>query len=204
MTQLICALQRQNELINVASTNSKWNIGFSLLPVLACFAACLISSPACAEETAPGDIRADAGGKSGAGSGAVAEGRGITETPAKATPGHGQRHHEGSTLEDRVQALTQGLDLDMGQQTALRKVLVNQREQVMKVWNDPSPVPAAYRIAAVKALTDHTADQIRTILNDEQRKKYNPPPRPTQETEQRPDVSAWMDAMRHASTTTAR
>jgi hypothetical protein len=105
------------------------------------------------------------------------------------------RHANGSGLEERVHELTQALELDVAQQQALRKVLTDQREQTLRVWNDSSSVPAAFRIAALKAITDHTADQIRALLNDEQRKKYNPPRRPSQDAEPRPDVGAWMDAI---------
>ena len=105
------------------------------------------------------------------------------------------RHANGSGLEERVHELAQALGLDAAQQQALRKVLIDQREQTLRVWNDSSSVPAAFRIAAIKAINDHTADQIRALLNEEQRKKYNPPRRPSQDAEPRPDVGAWMDAI---------
>lgn len=80
-----------------------------------------------------------------------------------------------SGLEDRVATLTKALDLDAKQQAALRKVLQGQREQVRRIWSDES-VPSANRISATKALSRQTADQIRALLNEEQRKKYDPPP----------------------------
>lgn len=80
-------------------------------------------------------------------------------------------------MDDRIRALSQALDLDEAQQSKLRKVLESQREQVMKVWSDSS-LPAAYRISATQAISDGTADQIRALLNEEQRKKYNPPRQP--------------------------
>lgn len=80
------------------------------------------------------------------------------------------------SLDDRIKALSQALDLDEVQQSKLRKVLESQREQVMKVWSDSS-LPAAYRISATQAISNGTADQIRALLNEEQRKKYNPPRR---------------------------
>lgn len=79
-------------------------------------------------------------------------------------------------LDDRIKALSHALDLDEVQQSKLRKVLESQREQVMKVWSDSS-LPAAYRINATQAISDGTADQIRALLSEEQRKKYNPPRR---------------------------
>jgi Spy/CpxP family protein refolding chaperone len=100
------------------------------------------------------------------------------QDPAGDVPHHQtRRHHRGHSLDDRVGALSRALDLDPKQQSELRKVLEGQREQVMKVWNDTS-VPAAYRVAATRAISDKTADQIRELLTDEQKKKYNPPKQP--------------------------
>jgi hypothetical protein len=78
------------------------------------------------------------------------------------------------SLEARVQTLTKALDLDPRQQAGLRNILQSQRDQVMQVWNDTS-VPAAYRISATQAISEQTADRIRALLNEEQKKKYNPP-----------------------------
>jgi hypothetical protein len=87
---------------------------------------------------------------------------------------HAPRKHQAHGLEDRVRILTKALDLDPRQQEGLRKILQSQREQVMKAWSDASVAPA-YRVAATQAIEDGTADRIRALLNDEQRKKYNPP-----------------------------
>ena len=103
--------------------------------------------------------------------------------------------HSGHTLEDRVRILTQWLNLDAMQQTELRKVLQGQREQVKSLWSDTS-VPAAYRISATQAISDKTGDQIRELLNEEQKKKFNPPrpPRDATAASARPNVEDWMDA----------
>jgi hypothetical protein len=103
--------------------------------------------------------------------------------------------HSGHTLEDRVRILTQWLSLDAPQQAELRKILQGQREQVRSLWGDTS-VPAAQRISATQAISDRTGDQIRAMLNDEQKKKFNPPRPPRDETaaSARPNVEDWMDA----------
>ena len=90
--------------------------------------------------------------------------------------------------------LSKALDLDAKQQSELRKVLEDQREQVSRVWNDTS-VPAAYRVSATQAITDKTADQIRALLREEQKKRYNPPklPREAAPGSPRPSVEAWMN-----------
>lgn len=90
--------------------------------------------------------------------------------------------------------LSKSLDLDARQRSDLRKVLEDQREQVSRVWSDTS-VPAAYRVSATQAISDRTADQIRALLNDEQRKRYNPPKPPHEATpgSARPSVDPWME-----------
>ena len=90
--------------------------------------------------------------------------------PARQAP----RHDSETRTDDRVRILSQALDLDAKQQSELRKVLDSQRQQIRRVWSDTS-VPAAYRVIATRAISDKTADQIRALLNDEQKKKYNPP-----------------------------
>jgi len=80
-----------------------------------------------------------------------------------------------SGLEARVAKLSQALGLDAVQQAALRKLLQEQRRQVQWIWSEPS-VPAADRVAATRVLSARTADRIRAMLTEEQRKKYEGPP----------------------------
>jgi hypothetical protein len=106
-------------------------------------------------------------------------------------------HHDRSSLEERVRILSQALDLDTAQQSALRKLLEDQREQIRKVWSNTA-VPAAYRVSATQGISDKTADQIRSLLNDEQRKKYNPPKPPHEQMvdSTSTSVEVWMKADR--------
>jgi hypothetical protein len=89
--------------------------------------------------------------------------------------------------------LTKALDLDARQQAELQGIFADQREAVRKIWNDRSLLPAE-RVPATRAAEDRTADQIRSILNDVQKKKYNPPKPPPAPDARPPDVSARMDA----------
>ena len=100
-----------------------------------------------------------------------------------------------SGLEERVQLLTAELGLDAAQQSAVRTLLLDQREQVMKVWSDPS-IPAGYRIGATRAISDRTADRIRALLNDVQKAKYIAPrkPRETQAAGSKATLEDWMNA----------
>lgn len=80
-----------------------------------------------------------------------------------------------SGLDKRVATLTKALGLDAGQQAALRKVLQDQREQVQRIWAEES-LSSPDRIGATRKVSMQTADRIRALLNEDQRKKYDPPP----------------------------
>ncbi len=97
------------------------------------------------------------------------------QVAAEASKDAAHRRVRRSGLDRRVGLLTRTLDLDARQQTALRKVLMDQRVQVQRIWRDES-LPSGNRIMLTKAVSRHTADRIRTLLNPEQRKKYDPPP----------------------------
>jgi hypothetical protein len=125
--------------------------------------------------------------------------QGAAESPVSSAeapaPQVTQRRHR-SRLEERVSALSKALELDVTQQARLTKVLEWQREQVRQVWNDPA-VPPNYRVAAVHAISDETAAQIRRLLNEEQKYKYKLPrqPHPAAEGEGRRSVEEWVNAM---------
>ena len=97
----------------------------------------------------------------------------------------------------RVRALSKALELDAMQQAQLTKVLEWEREQVRTVWNDGA-VPPDYRVTAVHAISDKTAEQIRGLLNEEQRRKYKLPrqPHPAAEGEGQRSVEDWINAMK--------
>lgn len=80
-----------------------------------------------------------------------------------------------ASLNDRVATLTKALRLDPQQQAELRTVLQGQREQVQRIWNDET-MSSGDRLVATKGVGHRTADQIRALLNEEQRKKFDPAP----------------------------
>lgn len=79
-----------------------------------------------------------------------------------------------ATLDGRVQLLAKELDLDPAQQGKVRALLLAQSQNVALLWNDTS-VPAALRVSRTQLIEERTADQIRAVLNDDQRKKYIQP-----------------------------
>jgi hypothetical protein len=108
--------------------------------------------------------------------------------PAAAT-GH-------ATLERRVEALSKALDLDAHQRAQLLGILQAQRAAVSEVWRDPALLPAE-RGPATRAIEQHTAEQIRAILSDKQKERYNPP-KPQSTFAPSPDVDKWLELTRNS------
>jgi hypothetical protein len=80
----------------------------------------------------------------------------------------------GRSLEHRVDVLSKALQLDARQRAELLTILDNQRAAVAGIWHNPGLLPAE-RTPATRAVEERTADQIRAILSDEQKKLFNPP-----------------------------
>jgi len=105
-----------------------------------------------------------------------------------------RRRKRASPLDRRVMLLARELGLDATERTQVKKVLEGQRAEVARVWNDAS-IPAARRVSATQAIGDRTADRIRALLNDEQRKKYiKPRQRAAAVGTAGGDVESWMNA----------
>ncbi|MEO8306482.1 MAG: hypothetical protein ABI616_00395 [Pseudomonadota bacterium] len=103
-------------------------------------------------------------------------------------------------LDRRVALLAKELDLSESQQVAMRKLLLEQREKVAHLWNETA-IPAQDRIRATQLIGDQTADRIRQLLTEEQRKKYIQPrmkrPAPPADDNAR-SVEEWMQSTRAA------
>jgi len=113
---------------------------------------------------------------------------------AGAQPRPAPTQHE-SALAQRVTLLSAELSLDAQQQAQVRRILEDQREQVMKVWNDGS-LAAANRVSATRIISDRTADRIREMPTEEQKAKYNRArkPRAAGENAASRSVEEWMKA----------
>jgi hypothetical protein len=110
-------------------------------------------------------------------------------------PGATRRARSG-TLEGRVATFSKALALDAAQQAQLRKILLQQRDAVHNIWRDRSLSPAE-RVPATLAANERIGDEIRSILNDEQKRKYNPPkPAALPEPGERRSVEQWLDIPR--------
>jgi Spy/CpxP family protein refolding chaperone len=95
------------------------------------------------------------------------------------------------TIDDQVKGLTKSLDLTETQQTAVKKILELRQQESLRIWRGTS---GSERVSRFRMLQVRTASRIRSVLNDEQKKKYNPlGQRPPQQPDQK-SVEDWMKA----------
>jgi len=117
----------------------------------------------------------------------AASGSASAAQPAARPPPHSR---VGGSLEHRVDVLSKALQLDARQRAELSSILEGQRQAVSKIWSNPALLPAE-RAPATRAVEERTADQIRAILSEEQKKRYNPP-KPQGAEPPGPSVADWM------------
>jgi hypothetical protein len=89
-------------------------------------------------------------------------------------PRHPQRFTPEQVIDERVRRLATSLDLDETQQSRLREVLENERREIRKLRTN-NPHPEADRVGPMLAILERTREEIRAMLNEEQRKKYPAP-----------------------------
>jgi hypothetical protein len=92
---------------------------------------------------------------------------------------NGLSARSGQGIERRVRSMTRALNLNLGQQRQLRAILIDQREQTRKLAGNASMSPED-RIGALRAVNQETARQIRSMLDDDQKRKYGAQSSPSQ------------------------
>jgi len=98
-----------------------------------------------------------------------------------------------SNIDARVSILTKNLDLNDVQQSAVKKILEERQQQTLRIRRDPS-ISGSARIEQFRTLQDSTVERIRAVLNEEQKKKYDPlASRQVQSTPER-SVEDWLKA----------
>jgi hypothetical protein len=83
------------------------------------------------------------------------------------------RHRVGLTIDDRVKGLAKTLELSEAQQSAVKAILVQRQQETLHLRLDSS-ISGSARIEQFRALQIRTVERIRAVLNDEQKKKYDP------------------------------
>ena len=81
--------------------------------------------------------------------------------------------HKHRSLDDRFELLARYLDLSNEQRSALKDILLERQQEIVNMRHAPAP-GAGLQMDRLRTLEDQTADKIRAILTEEQRKKYNP------------------------------
>jgi hypothetical protein len=98
------------------------------------------------------------------------------------------------SMDDRVRVLAKALDLSEAQRSAVKTVLEQRQQEAWRIRRDPS-IPGIARIDMFRALQDTTVEQIRAVLNEEQRRKYDPlGARKIQPAPQQKSVQDWLEA----------
>ena len=98
------------------------------------------------------------------------------------------------TIDDQVKRLAESLDLSESQQSEVMKILEFRQVQTRRIRLDGS-LSGDERISRLRALQDSTVMSIRGVLNDEQKKKYDPlAVRQAQKSSSQPSVEDWMKA----------
>ncbi len=77
-----------------------------------------------------------------------------------------------TTPDQRIAVLSKNLNLTEAQRTAVKKILEQRQQATLAIRN--SGAPGDVRIGQFRALQDRTIKEIRAVLTDEQRKKYDP------------------------------
>jgi hypothetical protein len=90
-----------------------------------------------------------------------------------AKPAPRARRYRRASIDDRVKRLAKSLDLSEAQQSEVKKILEQRQQQMLRIRLNPS-ISGSTRIDQFRALQDKTVERIRAVLNDEQKKKYDP------------------------------
>jgi Spy/CpxP family protein refolding chaperone len=107
------------------------------------------------------------------------------------SPQPAPHRHRRVSLDDQVKGLAKNLDLTETQQSAVKSILEQRQQETLRIMRNHSGTD---QLSRFRMLQVRTVEQIRAVLNDEQKKKYNPlAPRPPQ-TSSRPSVEDWMKA----------
>ncbi len=98
----------------------------------------------------------------------------VAVEPGAAAPAPRAHHaHTRPSLDERVKQFGQGLGLSADQQAAVKKILEKRQRDTLRLRVDPS-LSGAARIERFRGLQVSTVEEIRAVLTEEQRKKYNP------------------------------
>jgi hypothetical protein len=118
----------------------------------------------------------------------------VGQVPGAAAPQrHTQSVYRRRSVDERVKSFAETLNLDPAQQAGVKAVLERQQREARQIQFDQS-LSGAERIGRFRALQQDTVSRIRALLNDEQKKKYDPLNHGTTATISQPSVEEWLKA----------
>ena len=86
--------------------------------------------------------------------------------------GQGQGRGQMMSVDDQVKILTERLNLSTDQQTKIKAILDDNRQQMDTLRKDES-MSREDKMSKARALRETTQGKIREVLNDDQKKKYD-------------------------------
>jgi len=102
-------------------------------------------------------------------------------------------------IDDRVRQFSKALDLNETQQAGLKAILERQQMRGRQIQLD-SNIAGQERIDRFRALQEDTVVRIRSLLNDEQKKKYDPRAHSRQDTSSSDKyLVQWMESHQRTS-----
>lgn len=111
------------------------------------------------------------------------------------SPRHGPHRLSTGGLDVTIQSMTRALDLDAAQQARLREILLEEHRQILQARSEHSG-PGADRVGPVLAILDRTRDQIRAMLHEDQKIKYQASVPRDQLAPANADVEHWLSLTR--------
>ena len=99
----------------------------------------------------------------------------LAQAPESPTPQPQVNQHppRKSNIDARVSILAKSLELTAEQQSAVKSILEQRQQKTLLIRSDPS-ISGSMRIERFRMLQETTVERIRAVLNDEQKKKYDP------------------------------
>lgn len=99
----------------------------------------------------------------------------LAQAPQTPTPKPPLNQHptRKSNIDTRVSILAKSLDLSAEQQSEVKNILEQRQQKTLLIRRDPS-ISGSTRIERFRMLQESTVERIRAVLNDEQKKKYDP------------------------------
>lgn len=93
------------------------------------------------------------------------------ESQAPAPNKHGGMHHNGESVDQHLQMLSEKLNLTDDQKAKLKPILQDQMQQ-MKTVHEDSSLSAEQKRAKVKSIHESFHDQVNAVLTPEQQTKF--------------------------------